>query len=166
MEEHDGDIDPRQKFILGTSRSEDGFCGVISGLAVDNITTPLSTFSVTTTPNSEVCFLPGSHVHHGNRREMACINYRQEEPTPRCGCLRGMVNQMFPDGFKTECREMIQLTWPISAMAVLHYTVFAVSLVFCGHLGKERLGATALAITWQLFQPHHVSSGAFSLLSM
>lgn len=45
--------------------------------------------------------------------EMACINYRREESIPRCGCFRGMWNRMFPDGFKTECREMIQLTWPI-----------------------------------------------------
>ncbi|XP_071175726.1 multidrug and toxin extrusion protein 1-like isoform X5 [Mytilus edulis] len=73
---------------------------------------------------------------------MGCIN-----KSTLVDLFAGVKMKIFPNGYRIELKELLQLAWPITIETLLQYLILSVSLLFCGHLGKEALDGVQLAIT-------------------
>ncbi|OWF41661.1 Multidrug and toxin extrusion protein 1 [Mizuhopecten yessoensis] len=62
------------------------------------------------------------------------------------GCTK-WTHRLCRDGFKGELMSQLKIVWPVVVTQLLQYLVLLVSLIFCGHLGKETLDGVALAST-------------------
>merc|ERR1712018_18907 len=60
-----------------------------------------------------------------------------ENVLDEAGCRQGV--------YKREFIQLVQLTWPISAVLFLEYSMMVVATIVCGHLGKTELETVALA---------------------
>ena len=57
------------------------------------------------------------------------------EPTPPGG-----------DGWRTELRATLRLSWPLAAANLLQMLTYAIDVIFIARLGEDQLAASALAI--------------------
>ncbi|CAC5377768.1 TC.MATE [Mytilus coruscus] len=92
-------------------------------------------------------------TYYGDDHSTPC-SYTEAKPTMGCMIRNTLAdycatvrNKIFPHGYRTELKELLQIAWPITIEGFLQYSILSVSLLFCGHLGKEALDGVQLAST-------------------
>ncbi|ESO98376.1 hypothetical protein LOTGIDRAFT_159181 [Lottia gigantea] len=65
----------------------------------------------------------------------------------KTNCFLRLYRHVFPRGYKSEFKILFKLSWPTVLVQLFEQALFIISLMFCGHLGKQQLDGVALALT-------------------